>query len=121
VTVPDLRILVKLVHLLLAPLQLPLQLSSLVHTSRSTRPEISYSPITMRLTPLYRCVRSNARRYVTVSIDDASDVRPVDKIKPPMSRVAPSPQPENVSDEEPSLGRSNLLLDTEEKVGSTCS
>ncbi|KAI9639388.1 putative pyruvate dehydrogenase [Dioszegia hungarica] len=73
----------------------------------------------MRLTPLYRCVRSNARRYVTVSIDDASDVRPVDKIKPPMSRVAPSPQPENVSDEEPSLGRSNLLLDTEEKALAT--
>jgi 2-oxoisovalerate dehydrogenase E1 component beta subunit len=48
-------------------------------------------------------------------VDDASDMRPVDKIKPTLSRVAP----ELSSDEEPSLGRSNLLLNTDDKALAT--
>lgn len=71
------------------------------------------------LLPLTRLLRRPYSAYAA-SMDEPSDIRPIDKVKPPMSRVAPSPPQDPHSDEEPSLGRSNLLLDTDEKVGSPC-
>lgn len=69
----------------------------------------------IRIQSLARALRRPLTSHA-VSVDDASDVRPIDRVKPPMSRVAPSPAKDEHSEDEPSLGRSNLLLDTDEKV-----
>lgn len=56
-----------------------------------------------------------------VSIDDPSDARSAGpSSSPPRARVAPNPStgPDATGSDEPSLGQSGLLLDTEEKVRS---
>jgi hypothetical protein len=51
----------------------------------------------------------------TVSVDEPSDARPADS-PPPRARSAPTPVPDEPTVEEPSLGKSDILLGTEEQV-----
>ena len=67
--------------------------------------------------PILRAAsKGRAASAYAVSTDEPSQARPPVK-QPPMSRVAPTPPKERAETiEEPSLGKSNLLINDEAKV-----
>jgi hypothetical protein len=82
------------------------------------RPQQLIPSIGWRCRPRLPVVLSPQRRNnsYTVSVDEPSDARPADP-PAPRARSAPTPVPDEPTVEEPSLGKSDILLGTEEQVG----
>ncbi|RSH87231.1 hypothetical protein EHS25_003140 [Saitozyma podzolica] len=84
------------------------------------RPQQLIPSIGRRCRPRLPIVLSPQRRNnsYTVSVDEPSDARPADP-PAPRARSAPTPVPDEPTVEEPSLGKSDILLGTEEQALAT--